>query len=65
MGACVITEKDVENRLKFYRVLESNSLVFLDRVVRSQEKESIMLVKIRRMGVNELHKNELNLLIFP
>lgn len=49
VGESTLTEKDVESRLKFYKVKEGNSLVFLDKAIRNQEKEGITLVKVRKM----------------
>lgn len=64
VGDGKIAERDIQNRLKFYKVKEENGLVFLDKVIR-EGKESINVIKIRKIEENLASINEVNLIVLP
>lgn len=48
-----MAERDFEaGRLKYYRVLESTLIAFLDKMLRGQSKGTISLVKLRSLQAN-------------
>jgi hypothetical protein len=60
-----LTERDFENRLKYYKVMENNLIAFLDRIIRGQSKGCITLVKLRSLLNGSTSKNEINLISLP
>jgi hypothetical protein len=44
-----ITEKEAERGGKYYSVKEANALVFMDKMLRSQSKLGVTLLKIRKL----------------
>lgn len=56
-GGSKINERDFENRLRFYKVMEANIIPVLDKMIRGHAKASINVVKLRSLSQGQLGKN--------
>jgi hypothetical protein len=52
-----LTERDIENKLKFYRVKQNSAFVLLDRLVKGQGKFTVNVIKIRQIDNNQPTNN--------
>lgn len=60
-----VPEKDLERQLKFYSVKAENSLVLLDRLLRSPSHEGVTVTRIRKLTEHGWSRNEVTLIVLP
>lgn len=60
-----INERDFENRLRFYKVMEANIIPVLDKMLRGHARASVNVIKLRSLSQGQMGKNEINLISLP
>ena len=43
-------EKDLDRQINYYKVEQNSAVVFLDKLLRGQNKSVVTMVKLRRIG---------------